>query len=126
MQNLETPFYGGVYGDVLLVQGAAIAVSALLGLLASGWLTSISVLIGGGAVFIGSLAYAFVARPAKVFAVSGKHVFIRHLFAEVAKLTICLGLVFGAFVTGSFDGRWLLVGMGIALLAHWAAFLRSR
>ena len=74
-----------------------------------------SVIIGGGAVFAGSLAYALVARPTRVFAVSSKQVLVRHMLAEVAKLCISLGLVFAAFATGSFAGGWLLAGMGIAL-----------
>ena len=99
---------------------------ALVALLVGGHLASGSVMIGGGAVFVGSLAYAMVARPVKVFAVSGKRVLLRHMLAEVAKICISLGLVFAAFATQSFEGGWLLVGMGVALLAHRFAFLRSR
>lgn len=82
-----------------------------------------SAIAGGASVLIGSLAYAFVAREAKVRAVSGKQVFARHVFAELAKLASTLGLVSIAYASGWFVAGWLLAAMGCALCGHFLALL---
>jgi F0F1-type ATP synthase assembly protein I len=123
---MEKPLIGLAYRRVLILQAAAVLLIVASAVLFAGRVAAASALIGGGAVLAGSLAYAIVARPAKVFAVSGKRVLLRHVLAEVAKLTIALGCVFAAFASRSFDGGWLLVGMGGALFGHWAALLYRR
>ena len=120
---METPLIGVAYRLVLILQAAAVLLVVVFSIFFAGETAAASALIGGGAVVAGSLAYAFIARPAKVFAVSGKRVLLRHVVAEVAKLMIILGCVFAAFATKSFDGGWLLVGMGGTLLGHWASLL---
>jgi F0F1-type ATP synthase assembly protein I len=125
-RNMETLVIGAAFRRVLIVQASAVVLATVAILVFAGTLPAGSALIGGGAVLAGNLAYAFVARPATVFAVSGKRVLLRHMLAEVAKLCIALGLMFAAFASQSFDGGWLLVGMGSALLAHWASFLFRR
>ncbi len=123
---METPLIGLAYRRVLILQAAAVFLIVAFAVLFAGQVAAASALIGGGAVIAGSLAYAFIARPAKVFAVSGKRVLLRHMLAEVAKLMIALGCMFVAFATRSFDGGWLLVGMGGTLLGHWASLLYRR
>jgi F0F1-type ATP synthase assembly protein I len=119
-------FLAPVFRRVLKLQVVSAAALSLLAFGIGGQLEGVSALIGGGAVIAGSLAYAFLVRPAKVFAVSGRRVLLRHIFAEIAKLSLVLGLLFGAFATRSFDGGWLLVGLIFGLLAHWAAIFPSR
>jgi F0F1-type ATP synthase assembly protein I len=123
---MATSFLEPVFRRVLTVQVVSAALLSLLALVLGTQLAAVSALIGGGAVVAGSLAYAFVVRPVKVFAVSGKRVLLRHIFAELAKLSLVLGLLFGAFATRLFDGGWLLAGLILGLLAHWAAFLSRR
>lgn len=119
-------FLAPVFRRVLKFQVLSAVLVSVLALVASGQLAAVAALIGGTAVIVGTLAYAFVVRPAKVFAVSGKRVLLRHVFAELAKLSLILGLLFGAFATQRFDGGWLLAGLILGLLAHWAAFLSRR
>jgi F0F1-type ATP synthase assembly protein I len=114
-------FWEPVVRRVLIVQVASVALLTVVALVSSGQLAAISALAGGGTVVVGSLVYAFIVRPAEVFAVSGRRVLLRHIVAELAKLSLVLGLLFGAFATRSFDGGWLLAGFILVLLAYWAA-----
>jgi len=123
---METLVISAVFQRVLIVQTSAVLLASGVILASVGTLPAGSALIGGGAVLAGNLAYALVARPAKVFAVSGKRVLLRHMLAEVAKLCIAMSLMFAAFASQAFDGGWLLVGTGVALVAHWASFMYRR
>lgn len=115
-----------VFRRVLKFQVGAAILLSFVALVIGGKIPGISALVGAGVVIAGSLAYAFVVRPAKIFAISGRRVLLRHIFAEFAKLSLVLGLLFGAFATRSFDGGWLLAGLIVGLLAHWAALYSPR
>ncbi|MBC7625075.1 MAG: hypothetical protein H7232_17015 [Aeromicrobium sp.] len=117
---MGTSFLAPVFRRVLQSQIGATIFLLVVALMVGGQIAAISSLIGGVAVIAGSLAYAFIVRPAKIFAVSGKRVLLRHIVAEFAKLSLVLGILFSAFAMRSFDGGWLLAGLICGLLAHWA------
>ena len=109
---------GGTYRKVILLQMALAVVVSLIGGVAWGASVAASLFAGAATVTVGSFVYAFLARQSRVSAVSGGRVLSRHVFAEVAKLLVALGLLYAAFASGWFVPWALLAGMTIAVLGH--------
>jgi ATP synthase protein I len=108
---------------VITVQVVLTAVFTVVVLVLQGQLAGFSALCGGLVIVLGNLAYAFIARPHKVNAVSGNQVLMRHVLAEVAKILIALSSLFGAFASNKFEAVWLIAAVGVALLGHGLSLL---
>ncbi len=121
---MRQAFLGGSYQKVLILQAIGTLMFALGTLVLGGQQMAMSVLAGGTIIMVGNLAYAWIARPSRVFAKSGNEVLLRHVLAQIAKLVMILGLMLGAFTSGWFQTGWLLVAMGVALLGHWVSLFR--
>ncbi len=117
---------GQTYRKVLLLHVFLMAITTMAALLVAGGLAAMSALIGGATVLFGSATYALVARESKVTAVSAGRVLGRHLFAEVAKMLVMLGLLLVSLASGLFVAGWLVAAAGVALLGHWLALLIIR
>jgi F0F1-type ATP synthase assembly protein I len=111
---------------VLIIQIASIALLSVVALVSSGQLNAISALAGGGAVFAGNLAYAVIARPSRVHAKSGSAVLMVHVIAQSVKMVLVLVSLLAAFASGKFAAGLLIIGTGVALLAHWLSLLFHR
>jgi F0F1-type ATP synthase assembly protein I len=111
---------------VLIIQIASIALLSAVVLVSSGQLNAISALAGGGAVFAGNLAYAVIARPSRVNAKSGSAVLMVHVIAQSAKMVLVLVSLLAAFASGQCAAGLLVIGTGVALLAHWLSLLFHR
>ena len=88
--------------------------------------TALSTLAGAAIIVAGNLSYAWIARQSKVVAKPGGEVLLRHVLAQIAKLTIIFGLMLGAFTSSWFQAGWLVASMGAALLVHWVSLLFLR
>ncbi len=122
-QRMQHAFLDNAYRKVLMLQAAGSVFCAVLAAAIDGQWAAVSALFGGGAVVVGNLVYAFLARPSAVYAKSGGTVLLRHVLAEIAKILIVLGLVFGAFVSGAFVAGWLVAAMVAALMCQWLVWL---
>lgn len=117
---------GRTYQKVIFVQAVLAVVATLAALLVAGGMAAVSALTGGVAVLVGSVAYTWLAREAKVSAVSAGRVLGRHLFAEAAKVLAIVTLILAALASGWFVAAWLLAAMAVTLLGHWLALLIIR
>ena len=111
---------------VLIFQVASAALVSSVALASSGQTAAISALVGGGVVITGNLAYAMIARPSRVKAKSGAAVLTVHVAAQAAKTALVLLSLLAAFASGKFAAGSLIIGTGVALLAHWLSFLFHR
>jgi hypothetical protein len=125
-ENIGLPFLDSVLRKVLCLQILATTAIAAVGGLAAGQLGLLSAFCGGGIVVVGNLAYAWVARPSRMHARSGSEVLLRHVLAQLAKLSMVLGLMSVAFVSGFFVAGWLLAGVAASLMGHWISLLFLR
>ena len=126
LENVEIRFLGAPYRKVLILQAIGAIFAAAGGLLFSGLVASVSALVGAGAVFLGNLAYAFVARPSRVNAKSASAVLLVHVLAQSAKLFLVLSVMLVALTSGKAAAGWLIAGAGVAILAHWLSLLFYR
>jgi F0F1-type ATP synthase assembly protein I len=113
----------GAFLTVILVQTVLTAVLAVLAATVTGGLAAGSVVVGGTILVAGNLAYAWIVRKSKVTAKSGDAVLMRHVLAEIAKLSLVVALMVVAFAGGWFSPVWLLAAVGLALAGHWIAVL---
>ncbi|MCA3001849.1 MAG: hypothetical protein ING66_06245 [Rhodocyclaceae bacterium] len=123
---MRTSFLEPGVRRVLIFQVASAALVSSVGLASSGQTAAISALAGGGAVIAGNLAYAMIARPSRVKAKSGGTVLMVHVAAQAAKTALVLLSLLAAFASGKFAAGPLIIGTGVALLAHWLSFLFHR
>lgn len=123
---MRTSFLQPGVRRVLMFQVASVALVSSVALANSGQVAAISALVGGGAVIAGNLAYAMIARPSRVKAKSGAAVLMVHVAAQAAKTVLVLLSLLAAFASGKFAAGSLIIGTGVALLAHWLSFLFHR
>jgi len=126
LENVESRFLGAPYRKVLILQACGAILAAASGLLFSGLVAAVSALVGAGAVVLGNLAYAFIARPSRVNARPASAVLLVHVLAQSAKLFLVLSVMLVAFASGKAAAGWLIAGAGVALLAHWLSLLFYR
>lgn len=117
---------GDVYKKVMFTQTGLVLGLCFIAMMASGRGAALSTLVGGSAVLMGTVAYAWLVRKSRVAGASGKVVMFRHLFAELAKITIVLGMIFAAFASGLFVAGWLIAAMVVALMGHWLSVILIR
>jgi F0F1-type ATP synthase assembly protein I len=123
---MRTSFLQPGVRRVLMFQVASVALVSSVALASSGQAAAISALVGGGAVIAGNLAYAMIARPSRVKAKSGAAVLMVHVAAQAAKTVLVLLSLLAAFASGKFAAGSLIIGTGVALLAHWLSLLFHR
>ncbi len=120
---MQRAFLDNAYQKVLTLQAISSVLCAVLAVVMDGQMAAVSALFGGGAVVVGNLVYAFLARRSTVYAKSGGTVLLRHVLAEIAKILMVLGLMFSAFVSGAFVAGWLVAAMVAALMCQWLVWL---
>ena len=117
---------GDAYKKVMLTQTGLVLGLCIIAMVASGQAAAVSTLVGGCAVLMGTVAYAWLVRKSRVTGTSGKVVLFRHLLAEFAKIAIVLGVMFSAFASGLFVAGWLVAAMVVALMGHWLSVFLTR
>lgn len=103
---------------ILLQIGVAIPLVLIAWLLVDKT-AALSAAVGGLSVVCGSVVYAALARESTLTARPAGSVLRRHLLAEVSKVLVVLGVLFGAFASGWFVPVWLVGAMVVALIGHW-------
>jgi F0F1-type ATP synthase assembly protein I len=117
---------GSPYRKVLMLQAIATLALAGLALLLAGELPAVSALVGGLTIMAGNLAYAFIARPSRTSAKAGSAVLLTHVLAQLTKLGLILILMIAAFASGRVMHGWLIIGLAVALAAHWFSLVLTK
>jgi hypothetical protein len=115
-----------VYGKVLAVQVLLILCVAGGVYLLVGKTESASALLGGAAILVGNLGYAFVARPSRLTAKSGSGVLFTHVLAQVTKLFLVLALMLLLLSSNQLAAGWFIAGLATALAGHWLSLMLAR
>ncbi len=120
---MQQAILGNAYWKVVTLQAISAVICTFLAYATGDQKMAFSALFGGSSVLVGNLVYAFLARPSAVFAKPGNVVLLRHVFAEIAKVLIVLGLIYSALASEMFAAGWLVATMVVALMCQWLAWL---